>query len=110
MPKAVPSCRASPEMPEAIPARRRSTVPTARVEIGGFMIPLASRIRKESGVPTVVGWMITDPRQAEDAVRDQHTDLVMLAREMLRDPYWPTRAARELRQENPAPVQYVRAW
>ena len=78
----------------------------------GFMIPVASRIRKESGVPTVVGWMITDPQQAEDAVRDQHTDLVMLAREMLRDPYWPYHAAQKLGVENAPeilPIQYARA-
>ena len=78
----------------------------------GFMIPVASRIRKESGVPTVVGWMITDPQQAEDAVRDKHTDLVMLAREMLRDPYWPYHAAQKLGVENAPeilPIQYARA-
>ena len=78
----------------------------------GFMIPVASRIRKESGVPTVVGWMITEPQQAEDAVRDKHTDLVMLAREMLRDPYWPYHAAQKLGVENAPeilPIQYARA-
>ncbi len=78
----------------------------------GFMIPVASRIRRESGVPTAVGWMITDAQQAEDAVRDQHTDLVMLAREMLRDPYWPYHAAVKLGVEKAfeiLPVQYARA-
>ena len=54
--------------------------------------------------------MITSPAQADHIVRTGQADLVLLARELLRDPYWPTRAARELRQENPAPVQYVRAW
>jgi 2,4-dienoyl-CoA reductase-like NADH-dependent reductase (Old Yellow Enzyme family) len=78
----------------------------------GFMIPIASRIRREASIPTVVGWMITDPQQAEEAVRDQHTDLVMLAREMLRDPYWPYHAAVKLGVENASdilPVQYARA-
>jgi 2,4-dienoyl-CoA reductase-like NADH-dependent reductase (Old Yellow Enzyme family) len=78
----------------------------------GFMIPLASRIRREVALPTAVGWMITDPHQADDAVRDQHTDLVMLAREMLRDPYWPYHAALKLGDEKAAtilPVQYARA-
>lgn len=78
----------------------------------GFMIPTASRIRRETGIPTAVGWMITDPQQAEDAVKGQHTDLVLLAREMLRDPYWPYHAAVKLGVENaPAilPVQYARA-
>ncbi len=78
----------------------------------GFMIPIASRIRKETGLPMAVGWMITEPQQAEDAVRDQHADLVLLAREMLRDPYWPYHAALKLGDDKAAtmlPVQYARA-
>lgn len=78
----------------------------------GFMIPAASRIRREVGIPTAVGWMITEPQQAEDAIRDQHTDLVLLAREMLRDPYWPYHAAVKLGVEKAAeilPIQYARA-
>jgi 2,4-dienoyl-CoA reductase-like NADH-dependent reductase (Old Yellow Enzyme family) len=78
----------------------------------GFMIPAASRIRREAGIPTAVGWQITEPQQAEDAIRDQHTDLVMLAREMLRDPYWPYHAALELgddKAQNILPIQYARA-
>ncbi|MGO9467670.1 MAG: hypothetical protein ACLQIB_04575 [Isosphaeraceae bacterium] len=78
----------------------------------GFMIPTASRTRRESGIATVVGWMITDPEQAEEAIRDQHTDLVVLARAMLPDPYWPYDAAVKLGVENASeilPVQYARA-
>lgn len=78
----------------------------------GFMMPLASRIRREAAVPTAVGWMITEPEQAEEAVRDEHADLVMLARELLRDPYWPYHAALQLgdeRAETMLPVQYARA-
>ena len=78
----------------------------------GFMIPVAGRIRRETGVPTAVGWMITDPHQANEAVREQHTDLVMLARELLRDPYWPYHAAVELgseKAETILPIQYARA-
>ena len=76
------------------------------------MIPAASRIRRESAIPTAVGWQITEPQQAEDAVREQHTDLVMLAREMLRDPYWPFHAALKLGVDKAPeilPVQYARA-
>ena len=76
------------------------------------MIPTASRIRRESGIPTAVGWMISDPQQAEDAVRDQHTDLVLLGRELLRDPYWPYHAAVKLGVEMAPeilPIQYARA-
>jgi len=78
----------------------------------GFMIPVAGRIRRETGVPTAVGWMITDPHQANEAVRDQHTDLVLLARELLRDPYWPYHAAVKLgseKAETILPIQYARA-
>jgi 2,4-dienoyl-CoA reductase-like NADH-dependent reductase (Old Yellow Enzyme family) len=78
----------------------------------GFMVPLASRIRHETKVPTAVGWMITDAKQADQIVRDGHADLVMLARELLRDPYWPYHAAVELGVNHAAeilPVQYARA-
>ena len=56
--------------------------------------------------------MITDPHQADEAIRDQHTDLIMLAREMLRDPYWPYHAAVKLGVDNAPeilPIQYARA-
>jgi len=78
----------------------------------GFMIPVASRIRRETGVPTAVGWMITDPHQADQAVLDQHTDIVLLGRELLRDPYWPYHAAQTLGLEKAPeilPIQYARA-
>ena len=78
----------------------------------GFMIPTASRIRREANVPTAVGWLITEPQQAEEVIRDEHADLVMLAREMLRDPYWPYHAALQLGDEKAQdilPIQYARA-
>jgi 2,4-dienoyl-CoA reductase-like NADH-dependent reductase (Old Yellow Enzyme family) len=78
----------------------------------GFLIPVADRIRREAELPTAVGWLISDPQQAEDAVVNQHADLVMLAREMLRDPYWPYHAALKLGAAQAAtllPVQYARA-
>lgn len=78
----------------------------------GFMIPIASRIRQESGMATAVGWMITDPQLADNAVKNEHIDLVVLAREMLRDPYWPYHAAVQLGSTNAAailPIQYARA-
>lgn len=78
----------------------------------GFMIPIAGQIRRATDLPTAVGWMITDPRQADQAVRDGESDLVLLARELLRDPYWPYHTAVQLGLENAAsllPVQYSRA-
>jgi len=53
--------------------------------------------------------MITDAVQAEHVLRTEQADLVLLARELLRDPYWPLHAAATLRHEAPWPPQYVRA-
>ena len=56
--------------------------------------------------------MITEPMQADDIIRNGRADLVLLAREMLRDPYWPFRAAKALhfKGEMPVPPQYLRAF
>ncbi len=76
----------------------------------GFMLPITSRIRKETGVATAAGWMITEPHQADEAIRGQHTDIVLLARELLRDPYWPYHAAVQLGVPTEIlPIQYARA-
>lgn len=78
----------------------------------GFLIPLAGRIRREAGIATAAGWMITEAAQAEAALKEGDADLVLLAREMLRDPYWPYHAAVKLGVEKPwdlLPVQYARA-
>ena len=78
----------------------------------GFMLPAASRIREEAKIPVACGWMITEPKQADDAVRSGQTDLILLARELLRDPYWPYHAAVKLGVDKPwntLPVQYARA-
>lgn len=77
-----------------------------------FMVPHSGRIRSEAGLPTAVGWMITEPEQAEDAIASGQADVVMLARELLRDPYWPYHAALALNDErvdSVLPVQYARA-
>lgn len=78
----------------------------------GFMLPITARIRREAGIPAAAGWMITEPAMAESAICEQQADLIMLARELLRDPYWPYHAARALNQPDPGsvlPVQYARA-
>lgn len=78
----------------------------------GMMLPHAQRIRQEAGIPTTTSWMITEPQQAEDAVANEQVDMVMLAREMLRDPHWPYHAAKLLGDEvanDILPVQYARA-
>jgi 2,4-dienoyl-CoA reductase-like NADH-dependent reductase (Old Yellow Enzyme family) len=78
----------------------------------GFMVPIAGRIRRETEIPVAAGWMITDAVQAEDALKNQHADLVLLGRELLRDPYWPYHAAVKLgvnAANETLPVQYARA-
>jgi 2,4-dienoyl-CoA reductase-like NADH-dependent reductase (Old Yellow Enzyme family) len=85
-------------------------VPDVRIPVGpGFQVPFAERIRKETGVLTAAIGMITTPQQADQTIRTGQADLVFLARELLRDPYWPLRAGDELRQEAPWPKQYLRA-
>jgi len=86
------------------------SVPNARMPIGpGYQTPFAERLRRETGVATGAVGMITSPAQADHIIRTGQADLVLLARELLRDPYWPLRAARELGQKSPWPGQYLRA-
>ncbi|MGA2355525.1 MAG: NADH:flavin oxidoreductase/NADH oxidase [Terriglobales bacterium] len=75
----------------------------------GYQTGFAARIRREAGIATGTVGMITDPAQADCVIRTQQADLAILAREMLRDPYWPLRAARELKYPAPWPAQYGRA-
>lgn len=86
-------------------------VPHATVPIApGYQVPFAARIRREAGIATSAVGLITAPKQAEAILAEGHADLVMLARELLRDPYWPRRAAQELGVTIPVPPQYQRAW
>ncbi|MHB1022431.1 MAG: NADH:flavin oxidoreductase/NADH oxidase [Acidobacteriaceae bacterium] len=84
-------------------------VPTATIPLGpGYQTSFAERIRRETGLATGAVGMITEPVQADHILRSGQADMVLLAREMLRDPYWPLRAARELKQETTWPLQYQR--
>lgn len=85
-------------------------IATARIPAGpGYQTSFAERIRREAGVATCAVGMITSPQQAEHILRTGQADLVALAREFLRDPHWPLKAAGELRSEGPWPNHYVRA-
>ncbi|MGB6682196.1 MAG: hypothetical protein WBH24_00980, partial [Candidatus Acidiferrum sp.] len=64
----------------------------------------------EAGIATGAVGMITEPTQAETILATEQADLVFLARELLRDPYWPRRAAKALEVKIEAPPQYQRAW
>ncbi len=75
----------------------------------GYQTPFATAIRTEAGIATATVGFITDPIQAEQIIATGLADAVILAREMLRDPYWPLRAAYRLKVDIPWPVQYLRA-
>ena len=82
----------------------------ASIPLGpGYQTAFAERIRRETGSRTGAVGMITSPAQADHVIRTGQADLVLLARELLRDPYWPLRAARELGHLVPWPAQYQRA-
>jgi 2,4-dienoyl-CoA reductase-like NADH-dependent reductase (Old Yellow Enzyme family) len=84
-------------------------VPYAQIPVGpGYQVPFARAV-KAAGVPTVAVGMITDPHQADGIIREGEADLVMLAREFLRDPHWPHHAAQVLGVNIPWPSQYERA-
>ncbi len=86
-------------------------VPGVKIPVGpGYQVDFASRIRREAGIATGAVGMITEPQQAQDIVERGDADVVLLAREELRDPYWPRRAAKALGVEIQAPVQYQRGW
>jgi 2,4-dienoyl-CoA reductase-like NADH-dependent reductase (Old Yellow Enzyme family) len=85
-------------------------VEKAEIPIGpGYQVPFAQRIRRGADIATAAVGMITAPVQADQIIRTGEADLVMLARELLRDPYWPLRAAQELGYPIPWPAQYLRA-
>jgi 2,4-dienoyl-CoA reductase-like NADH-dependent reductase (Old Yellow Enzyme family) len=85
-------------------------VPNAVIPVGpGFQAPFAARIRREAGIPTAAVGLVTDPAQANDLVAQGSADMVLLAREMLRDPYWPVHAAAALGEAASWPAPYLRA-
>ena len=85
-------------------------VPDAKVPLGpGYQVPFAAAIRERAGIATGAVGLITEPAQAEAIVAAGQADIVLFAREMLRDPYWPLHAARTLGVELSWPVQYLRA-
>jgi 2,4-dienoyl-CoA reductase-like NADH-dependent reductase (Old Yellow Enzyme family) len=85
-------------------------VPNAKIPVApGFQVEFAARIRREAGIPTAAVGLITEPAQANQIVAAGEADLVFLARETLRDPYWPVHAAAALGEPASWPAQYLRA-
>jgi 2,4-dienoyl-CoA reductase-like NADH-dependent reductase (Old Yellow Enzyme family) len=86
-------------------------VPGAKIPIApGYQVPLAERIRRGAEIATAAVGLITDAKQADDIVHAGRADIVLIARQMLRDPNWPLRAAQTLGATIEPPVQYARAW
>ncbi len=88
-------------------------MPDAKIPAGpGFQAPFAERIRREAQIATAAVGLITAPAQADQIVRQGQADIVLLARELLRDPNWPLHAARTLGVKDAIqpPVQYARAF
>jgi 2,4-dienoyl-CoA reductase-like NADH-dependent reductase (Old Yellow Enzyme family) len=86
-------------------------VPHVKIPVGpGYQVPFAARIRREAGIAAAAVGLITEPEQAERIVAQGDADMVLIARESLRDPYFPRRAAEALGAKIDAPAQYRRAW
>ena len=85
-------------------------VATAQFSVGpGYQTAFSEAIRAQAGIPTGAVGMITDPAQAAHILRSGQADLIFIAREFLRDPYWPLHAAAALGETAAWPVQYLRA-
>ncbi len=85
-------------------------LPHVKIPVGpGYQVEFAARIRREAEILTAAVGMITAAEQAEQIIRTGQADMVVLARQFLRDPYWPLHAAKRLGQEHHWPVQYFRA-
>jgi len=85
--------------------------PDQQMPLGpSYQVPFAERIRREAGIATGAVGLITQAQQADAIVRQGQADAVLIARQSLRDPYWPLRAARELGVDLPVPFQYRRGW
>jgi len=86
-------------------------VPHVKIPVSpGYQVPFAARIRQDADIATGAVGLITESTHAARIIDEGAADLVLIARESLRDPYFPRRAAQELGVTITAPVQYQRAW
>lgn len=82
----------------------------AKIPVGhGYQVRFAETVKKQAGIMTGAVGMITGAQQAESIIGSQQADIVLIARELLRDPYFPLHAAKELNADVKWPVQYERA-
>ena len=102
--------RLSPLGVDLVDCSSGGLVPGVRIPTGpGYQVGFAERIRREADIRTGAVGLITSPEQADAIVAEGRADVVLMARQLLRDPYWPLRAARALGVPAPWPVQYLRA-
>lgn len=95
---------------DLIDASSGGNVATAKIALGpGYQVPFAEQIRQQADIATGAVGLITEPQQANTIVQNEQADLIFLARELLRDPYWPLHAAQALNYDYKWPVQYERA-
>lgn len=87
-----------------------AVVPAKISVFPGYQVPFSQEIKQEVQIDTGAVGLITSPIQAEEILQNERADLVLLARELLRDPYWPRTAAKELGVEIEGPKQYNRGW
>jgi len=88
-----------------------AVVPHAKIPAApGFQVPFADRVKNEGGILSGAVGLITEPHQANEIITSGQADLVLMAREFLRDPYWPLHAAKALGVTVKLPVQYERAF
>lgn len=95
---------------DCIDCSSAGSTPHPSIPVGaGYQVPFAAAIRAQTGVATAAVGMITEPAQADQIIRNGEADVAVLAREMLRDPYWPLHAAAALGETASWPKQYLRA-
>ncbi|SDC72112.1 NADPH dehydrogenase NamA [Williamwhitmania taraxaci] len=84
-------------------------VPYAKIPLApGYQVSFAERIKREVGIMTGAVGLITDAQQAEDILQQEQADLILIARESLRNPYFPLNAAKQLGDDIDWPIQYLR--
>ncbi len=76
----------------------------------GYQVPISEAVRNQAGIATATVGLITEAKHADEIIRSGQADVVLLGRELLRDPHWPLRAARELGATPTVPPQYLRAY
>lgn len=111
LPQSIELCKRFKEIGiDLIDCSSGGLAPKARIPVApGYQVPFAESIRRETGIATGAVGLITRPHEAEQIVAEGKADVVLLARALLRDPYWPLHAAKVLGAEVAWPVQYGRA-